>query len=62
MNTRHSPWHPGINTATTIVTFAMVAQENSTDEELAELQAELDRLHQRLTRRRTGEHAESVTQ
>ena len=45
---------------------AMVALENSTDEELAELQAEFDRLHRRLTARGrqapAGEGAESVTQ
>ncbi len=45
---------------------AMVALENLTDEELAELQAEFDRLHRRLTARRrpapAGEGVESVTQ
>jgi low affinity Fe/Cu permease len=45
---------------------AMVALENSTDEELAELQAEFDRLHHRLTARGrpapAGEGAGSVTQ
>jgi low affinity Fe/Cu permease len=45
---------------------AMVALENSTDEELAELQAEFERLHQRLTthgrRAPAGERGESVTQ
>jgi low affinity Fe/Cu permease len=44
---------------------AMVALENSTDEELAELQAEFDRLHRRLAargRQAAGEGAESVTQ
>ena len=45
---------------------AMVALENSTDEELAELQAEFDRLHHRLAARgrqgAAGEGAESVTQ
>jgi len=44
----------------------MVALENSTDEELAELQAEFDRLHRRLRARGrqapAGEAAESVTQ
>ena len=33
---------------------AMVALENSTDEELAEFQQEFDRLHARLTRARPG--------
>ena len=33
---------------------AMVALENSTDEELAELQEEFDRLHRRLTARSRG--------
>jgi low affinity Fe/Cu permease len=45
---------------------AMVALENSTDEELAELQAEFDRLHRRLSGRPAGrgrdEEAGSVTQ
>jgi low affinity Fe/Cu permease len=45
---------------------AMVALENSTDEELAELQAEFDRLHHRLAARGrpapAGEGADSVTQ
>jgi low affinity Fe/Cu permease len=45
---------------------AMVALENSTDEELAELQAEFDRLHRRLNARTprppVGEEAESMTQ
>jgi low affinity Fe/Cu permease len=46
---------------------AMVALENSTDEELAELQAEFERLHQRLTAHhavvgRTGHAQGSVTQ
>jgi low affinity Fe/Cu permease len=45
---------------------AMVALENSTDEELAELQAEFDRLHRRLTtagrRAPASEGAGSVTQ
>ncbi len=44
----------------------MVAPENSTDEELAELRAEFDRLHHRLTahdrRAPAGEHAGSMTQ
>jgi low affinity Fe/Cu permease len=45
---------------------AMVALENATDEELAELQGEFDRLHRRLTHGRPlaprGETADSVTQ
>jgi len=45
---------------------AMVALENSTDEELAELQAEFERLHRRLSARNgpaaPGEGTRSVTQ
>jgi low affinity Fe/Cu permease len=43
---------------------AMVALENSTDEELAELQAEFDRLHRRLAARLShpGEERKSVTE
>jgi low affinity Fe/Cu permease len=45
---------------------ALVALENSTDEELAELQADFERLHARLVTRagqgRTGEGRGSVTQ
>jgi low affinity Fe/Cu permease len=43
---------------------AMVALENSTDEELAELQAEFDRLHDRLSGRphRKGDGDKAVTQ
>jgi low affinity Fe/Cu permease len=45
---------------------AMVALENSTDEELAELQADFERLHRRLAshahRPAAGEDARSVTQ
>ena len=45
---------------------AMVALENSTDEELAELQAEFERLHHRLSARTqgpaAGEETGSVTQ
>ena len=45
---------------------AMVALENSTDEELASLQEEFDRLHRRLAERGrpapAGEASESVTQ
>jgi hypothetical protein len=44
---------------------AMVALENSTDEELAHLQEELDRLHRRLVVRvvaRPGEGTQSVPQ
>jgi low affinity Fe/Cu permease len=45
---------------------AMVALENSTDEELAELQAEFERLHRRLAAHagvgRTGHERGSVTQ
>jgi low affinity Fe/Cu permease len=45
---------------------ALVALENSTDEELAELQADFERLHARLVTRagqgRTGERRGSVTQ
>jgi low affinity Fe/Cu permease len=40
---------------------AMVALENATDEELAELQAEFDRLHRRLSAHRTG-RGKPVTQ
>lgn len=51
-----------VNTATTIVTFLI----QNTQNELAELQAEFDRLHHRLTaagrRAPAGEGAESVTQ
>ncbi len=36
---------------------AMVALENSTDEELAEFQAEFDRLHERLSKRGKAEAA-----
>jgi low affinity Fe/Cu permease len=45
---------------------AMVALENSTDEELAELQSEFERLHRRLSAHagpgRTGQERGSVTQ